>query len=234
MTIDKLCIVVLSVFMLSYTTISGAEKSQYTLRVSAIEADSVVLKLCNHTPEPAYLFDSYLNAYDIDDVSYIHRYNREEDVVKVSFLPFQQYVEVPSKIRHGRIFVGEDRYFMSGQIFYNFTKIEPGDSLTIRLSKQTLTTDRYYHDVNLREYTILDENYKSKKTLKLKPLKRTPDFDEITIELAVYRDIDLFLENELSETLNYKYIRFYYYPSELDAVVSAYDIVTCRINLKDF
>ncbi|MDE6403435.1 MAG: hypothetical protein K2K86_06480, partial [Muribaculaceae bacterium] len=205
----------------------------YTLSVSAIEADSVVLKLCNDTSEPAYLFDSYLNEFDIAHVSYIHRYNKEEDVVKVSFLPFQQYVEVPKKIRHGRIYGGEIRYFKYHQIYYNFTKVAPGDSLTIRLSKKTLTSDRYYHDVNLREYTILDENYKFKKKLELKPLKETPDFDEITIELAVYRDIDFFLENELSDSLNYKYIRFYYYPSELDAVASAYDIVTCRINLND-
>ncbi|MDE7386011.1 MAG: hypothetical protein K2N28_02610 [Muribaculaceae bacterium] len=229
-----LCIVLLSVFMASYTTVLGAEKSQYTLSVSAIDADSVVLKLCNDTSEPAYLFDSYLNEYDIDDVSYIHRYNRKDGVVKVSFLPFQQYLEIPSRIKPGRkMIVGEKRYLVSGQILYRFTKVAPGDSLTIRLSKKTLTTDRYYRDVNLREYTHVDEDDNPKKALKLKRSRRIPRFDEITIELAVYKDIDYFLENELSKTLNYKYIRFPYYPESLDAVASAYDIVTCRINLKD-
>ena len=233
-----LCLLVISVLLTSFTESSGEKKIPYELHVSSIESDSIVLCLNNNTSEPAYLFDSYLNEYDISYVSYIHRYNKEKDIIKVSFLPFQQYVSVPTKAKDRKVILGEERYLIDGQIYYHFTKINAGDSLAIYISKKTLTSDRYYYDVDLREYTHLEKAKKGKKArfkknLKLKQLKEAINLDEITIELAVYRDIDFFLEKELSETLNYKYIGMGYFLREVDEVTASYDIVTCTLNLNN-
>ena len=231
------------VWLASLAVVAENTDAGYSLKLRSIDADSIVLTLTNHTTAPVYLFDSYLNESDREIWQYFHRYNKEDDIVKLSFLPFQQFTILPV-LYDKRMFVyGKGRYLRGNhQIGYHFIKIDAGDSLAISISKNSIISDRYYYDVNLKEYTFLektkDNEYdekkvKEKKDLKLKRLKREPIFDDVTIELAVYRDIDLFLEYEIYKTLNYRYIGFGFSLEDLDEVSSGYDIVSCSLNLQD-
>ena len=141
-------------------------------------------------------------------------------------------------MKNDKVIIGEERYLYDGQIEYHFTEIPAGEYLYISIPKKVLLSDLYYYDVDLKKYTHLEKtkrNRKSKvlKPLKLKQLNDLPTFDEVIIELAVYDDIDLFLEQQISETLNYKFIGFGYFLSELDEAASKYNIISCTLNLKD-
>ena len=143
--------------MMSFPLMSAQGKSSYELRASSIEADSVVLCFYNNTVEPVYLFDSYIYDSDMAMSSYLYRYNRDKDIVKLSFLPLQQFTILP--LTPERMVVrGKGRYFRGKhQTYYHFTKIEAGDSLAISIAKKALTSDRYYYDVDLKEYTFLEK-----------------------------------------------------------------------------
>ena len=238
---NNILIILISFLILSSFSLSAKGTHQYELHVYAVRTDSIVLTLFNNTSEPAYLFDSYFTESDQKLLAYMHRYDSEKDIIKLSYLPFQQFTILPFLDDKRMVVYGKGNYLRGRyQSNYSFTKIEAGDSLLIFIPTMSLLTDQFFYDVDLKKYTFCEmsakddnDDNKPKKNIKLKRVKNNPDLQNVLNELSVYKDIELFLEYNIFKTLSYRYIRFAFSLRDLDNAASSYVIVSCNIDLHD-
>lgn len=215
-------------WMLSFSAFAENDNRDYSVKVVSIDSDSVTLAFINNTSSPAYLFDSYMRGHSIflpGKISYLYRYNKNTQEYKFSYLPFIQFLGCEPSER--MLFVGEEAVLRNNNVPFSFTEILPNDSLLVKIPVDDLYSDVFYKDVDMKSYTIIDENYRLIDDVKLKRIKKIKPADKLTLEFAIYHNIDYFnnyqeIKNKL-EHVQHILVR--------DKATTDYDIVTCTINL---
>ncbi|MDE5607423.1 MAG: hypothetical protein K2I64_00620 [Muribaculaceae bacterium] len=211
------------VWLASLVVVAENTDAGYSLKLKSIDADSIVLTLTNHTTAPVYLFDSYLK---IGHNPYLYRYNKHTKEFKLSYLPYIQFLDC--KLAK-RIYLDESRIIRRGQILYSFTEIPPEGYIHVMIPKVNLQTDRFYKDVDMKSYTIIDDNYRLIDDLKLKISDVEWDMNKLTLEFAVYHQVQYFKESEQIRAALDHVVHIIV----RDKVTTDYDIVTCTLNLND-
>lgn len=220
---------------------AGERAEKYSLSVIGADADSIVMEVRNNSTEPAYLFDTYITLPDVASTKFFRRYNAENEKAKLSFLPFIQYLEIGEPYPVARYRNG---VMISWALSYSFTEIAPSESISFKIPKSALTAEYEYFDEDVRSYTLQraateasdaesdDTEIGDEATYPLLRFREMDDAvtaDSVTVEIAVYNNIDLIKEYQLSKELNTRYIRWFCSPEEYDTAMSDYEIVTCTV-----
>ena len=178
------------------------------------EIDNVFeFEMVNNTKDSLYLFDSYLfdkdkrivGAYldgrDMQRSKYLHRYDKKTRQCKLSFLPLIPYLGLTYT---DRLILGGNKVAHAGQVVYSFSCIPPLSTFSVLICKDAIYQKTYVKEI----YPKKPSFFKFNKDL-------YPICENIVIEFAVYKDIDLLTSinsyyfdgyNFSKQTLSYRII----------------------------
>lgn len=182
-------------------------KAQLSLVKTGVQdATAFYASLVNETKDTLYVFDTYFQGKKRIDSPVFYHYNKKNNTCTVKFLPLVPYLTVSTKSDH--IILGPNSYVNYGQHQYHFTKVSPGDTITIYLNP-------YGADfpcckaIDLRKYTKFDKKINFK-TIEM------PYSYELNCQIAVYKDISYLLSDEY----------FYNREVEFNNQALSYEIIT--------
>lgn len=131
------------------------DELQYKLSLSN---DTVYVTLNNNRLDTLYLFNSYLEMnpeYDCFgtepfwESEYLHRFDKESNQYKLSFLPIIPYLSV----RFNDVAIhGKSRIVHKWQLLYGFKTLFPNDSILIRIPKLAIEQKLYVEDVPIKDF----------------------------------------------------------------------------------
>lgn len=171
---------------------SDKESDNIGLNISyGVSLNNDTLKLCltNIGEKPVFLFDSYLNDYEfrmkILEGDAIYRYNSDEDIFKLSFLPLLPYL---SYHRGDLIAIGERRITRGlGNTVYSFRPIGVNETICINLPFEEPRMDRWQKDIDVKQFNKWDMKDRMKFEQSDHCLNKT-DSPEVFFEIAIYND----------------------------------------------
>lgn len=183
-----------------------------------MENDTLRITLFNSGEDTLYLFNSYIELSPKHDCGkeplweseYLHRYDKKGKIYKLSFLPIIPYLSVRF---NDLITLGKQRILKKWAILYSFKPIAPEKSVVISIPRKALVYDAYTKDINLKDYGKNDNICFKEATVKA-PFS-------ITIELAIYKNIDLLINQDA----------YYFREGEFDAQAKDYIVLSIPFNI---
>ncbi|MDR2928823.1 MAG: hypothetical protein LBV41_11600 [Cytophagaceae bacterium] len=137
--------------------------------------------IINHTQDTLYLFDSYLNNY-LYKSKYLHRFDKKNKQCKLSLLPLLPFLSVHYT---DVIILGDNKVANKWQVLYHFMTILPNSCHTVTISKNAFYTKDYVYEVYPQKIS------KFEKTIKFRKSSNNRCSNNITVEFALYKNIDL-------------------------------------------
>lgn len=195
------------------------DELQYKLSLSN---DTVYVTLNNNGLDTLYLFNSYLEMnpeYDCFgtepfwESEYLHRFDKESNQYKLSFLPIIPYLSV----RFNDVAIhGKSRIVHKWQLLYGFKTLFPNDSILIRIPKLAIEQKLYVEDVPIKDYGKNDK-------IRFKKIHVNPT-KTISLEFALYRNVDLLRSTDA----------YYFNEAGFDEQAKSYEIITVVCDLSQF
>ncbi len=170
--------------------------------------NEVVITLTNQSDLDLYLFDSYL-VDDLFTSPYIHLYDAGMQTMTLSFLPLLPYLGgmKPDLIRPGRNIVNRGFYT------YHFTIIPKQGVVTLKIPNKALQCD------DCMEYLPINHYSKFEPGIPFQPYKSQPTHEKTFIEMAVYSEIGILLDENAYATNEFAF----------DAQAKDYQIIRVQI-----
>lgn len=162
----------------------------------------------NVSQDTLYLFDSYI-CNDFYKSKWLHRYSRNRNLLKLSFLPLVPFLSVHYT---DKLIIGERRLINKWQVLYHFTPIPPRGKIRVNLPLEVFKTYDYVIDIDMKQLSIFQDDIKFKR-------RRIKKLTDIAIEFAFYDQINLlnsesFYKNEFKsgeQALNYNILEIFYH-----------------------
>jgi len=162
----------------------------------------------NVSQDTLYLFDSYI-CKDFYKSKWLHRYSRNRNLLKLSFLPLVPFLSVHYT---DKLIIGERRLINKWQVLYHFTPIPPRGEIRVNLPLEVFKTYDYVIDIDMKQLSIFQDDIKFKR-------QRIKKLTDIAIEFAFYDQINLlnsesFYKNEFKsgeQALNYNILEIFYH-----------------------
>lgn len=216
--------------------------------------DSLYIAIHNNTNQPVCLFTGFLYSsaaknkiYAIDQMLYLHRYDSNLGIYKLSFVPLKPFLRYS-----GHMPVHVKYYEEPGfPLTYEFSTISSKETFIYPVSKSSIQKREYIYDYFPQKYSF-NTGYigcRQNKKLKLDILKSTNNkkhiikpapnrnVEYITIEFAVYLDYDIiapYLINPYSEYNGYlRFHNFYIIPEECNEQLNQYITVSLPLILNE-
>ena len=154
------------------------------VRITDVTSDLTYfhVTIANEGDCAVYLFSSYLKTYS----PVFFRYDSLQDRYKFSYLPLIEFLTVgpPNDL----IKLTPERPLIKGQYNYRFVELPPHDTISINLNVSNLRFGYLYLE-NEPKYG----HPHSRNSIAFKKEQTPESVKEITIELAVYRDVNVLL-----------------------------------------
>lgn len=162
----------------------------------------------NVSQDTLYLFDSYI-CKDFYKSKWLHRYNRNRNLLKLSFLPLVPFLSVHYT---DKLIIGERRLINKWQVLYHFTPIPPRGEIRVNLPLEVFKTYDYVIDIDTKQLSIFQDDIKFKR-------RRIKKLTDIAIEFAFYDQINLlnyesFYKDEFKsgdQALSYNILEIFYH-----------------------
>lgn len=234
-----------------FTRTAFAEGCVYA-KVDSIGADSVYIAICNSSNDTVCLHTGFLNSpaarphSTVDQMLYLHRYDKKCDSNKVSFVPIMPFMRYSSHMPVRKICYPDEPW---QALTFEFRLIAPHAKFAYPISKKALIKKEYiqnYDPLDFPFYNILARNNNDKSLAKhaeYKPyigklhIEEAPDLNTnwIIIEFAIYTQFDIitceYFEKQVGTSS--KWESFYLNPYECNDQLHKVKIVSLLFDIQD-
>lgn len=193
--------IILVLLLISFTSYAQENLFAYSdneeITVECIrDTTGVKITIYNRTDSIIYLFDSYFKgefSY-LKTNMYLHRYNKQNNTYKVSFLPFINSL----LFSYPDYLTGREDVLIAGKyIPFQFTKIDAGGSCILYFSYEELFPNKYIND-----FDIFNTKKSSRKHKWFNISKLNDKNCKLLIEFAYYKDVSFLYKKEEFGLLN--------------------------------
>lgn len=206
----SIVIVIMAIIAFVSNAQTELNKIGYVSGSVKVENDSLLVEIMNNSDSTVFVFDAYLTP-DIVRSKYLRRYNEAYNECFLSFLPIVPFL---GPGYNDKLILGENRIINKNQTRYSFTEIVGGGTAVFKNPLSVIySTDfvDYFNPRDIKPYV-----------LRFQVFQHMPVFpSEITLQLAVYKDISILTKNNYSG----------YYDNEYQFYKQAYDYSVLSIPL---
>jgi len=215
--------------------------------------DSIYIAIHNDTNDSICIFTGFLDSWageiescKVDQMLYLHRYDCELDIYKLSFVPLTPLMKTSSHMPVRKIGFEDEPGF---PLTYEFTVLGPMNAFIYPISKEAIYKRDYIYDYHPQTYAFYSKVSSNKKSgIKLykdhegKAYKITQapprEKDWIQLEFAVYTNFDIITKKQLNADgtptgVGSRWVGFIYHPIECDEQLRSYITVTIPLLLND-
>lgn len=163
--------------------------------------DSIRLEFMNESSDTLYIFSSYLKPFVYYN-KYLNRFNKKENIFKVSFLPIVSHVYT---VKTDVIFLGDEQIIKPFQFTYEFIRIAPNKSYSITLPFAELKNFLLHQNRIVADFDPV--KYFKKKQVKYLKKPEIALVNKVKYEFAVYQNVNVLTTKASEANESDKYIK---------------------------